>query len=263
MPKTFVKLDCKMLHSSLWPDMEARTVFITALLMAEPWDTQVPEPQLTVRTMEDTGWSVPPGWYGFVPAAGVGIVAQSGVAMEPGLDALERLGSPEMCSRSQEYEGRRLVRIDGGYIVLNFYKYRERDTTARERQERWRKRKEEMRRAGISEPTPMNGHAIIPESEPAPPDATKDPRRQWPYERTEWGQQYVAAGCKIGPENWPRWKELAAKHGGHARVISAASTVPATKRWPDETEAILVKSGGQAPSLNDAVAHKTVRLRND
>jgi len=136
----FVKLDCGMLNSTIWIDREAREVFITALLMAEPFYTEIPLAQLEVRLLAETGWSVPPGDYGFIRAAGVGIVRQSGVDNAEGLDALERLGAPEQESRNPAHEGRRLVRVDGGFVVLNYDVYRERDYTAADRQKRYRER---------------------------------------------------------------------------------------------------------------------------
>ena len=138
----FVKLDCGILNSSVWAESVLRDVFLTALLMAEPYVTETPLPQLHVRTMDPTGWVVPPGWYGFVPAAGIGIIRRALVVdVEAGIMALEHLGATEVESRSQAFEGRRLVRVDGGYIALNFDKYRERDLSGAERQRRYRMRK--------------------------------------------------------------------------------------------------------------------------
>lgn len=136
----FVKLDCGILNSTLWGDTEARDVFITALLMAYPHEVTEPMVQVHVRTLEETGFVVQPGFYGFVPAAGVGIVRRSGVEQEAGLAALERLGAPEAESRTPDYEGRRLVRVTGGYIILNYMLYRNRDYTSAERSKRWRDR---------------------------------------------------------------------------------------------------------------------------
>jgi hypothetical protein len=136
----FVKLDCGILRSSLWFDRDAREVFITALLMAEPHELKEPLQQIEVRSLELTGWSVPAGWYGLVAAAGVGIIRQAGMDREEGYSALERLGKPEADSRSHDFEGRRLVRVDGGYIVLNFIRYREKDVSGADRQRRWRDR---------------------------------------------------------------------------------------------------------------------------
>jgi hypothetical protein len=138
----FVKLDCGILDSSLWLDHAARELFITALLMAEPRELTEPAPQIAVDNLAPTGWIVPAGWYGFVRASGSAIVRRSGLPLSPadGLAALARLGNPEDDSRSADYDGRRLVRVDGGYVVLNFVKYREKDSTHAERQRRWRER---------------------------------------------------------------------------------------------------------------------------
>ena len=136
----FVKLDCGILDSTLWVDREAREVFVTALLMAEPWEIKEPTPQINVRDLSCTGFSVPVGWYGFLHAAGSGIVRRSGLSSKEGLDALERLGAPDAESRSHDFDGRRLVRVDGGFVVLNYDKYRKRDYTNADRQARHRAR---------------------------------------------------------------------------------------------------------------------------
>jgi hypothetical protein len=137
----FVKLDTGVLDSTLWVDRPCREIFITALLMAEPIELTESMPQFHVKAIEPTGFVVPPGWYGFVRAAGVGISNRALLEHEVGLAALERLGSSDPESRSKEYEGRRLVRVDGGYIVLNYFRYRDRDHTAADRQKRMRERK--------------------------------------------------------------------------------------------------------------------------
>ena len=116
----FVKLDSGILDSTLWVDRDQRDLFITALLMAEPRELTEPLAQLQVDSLEPTGFQVPPGWYGFVPAAGPGIARRALVDSEPGLVALRALGSPDPESRSHDFEGRRLVRVDGGYVVLNY-----------------------------------------------------------------------------------------------------------------------------------------------
>ena len=134
----FVKLDCGILDSTIWPDREAREIFITALLMAKPHELFEGTPQIHVQTLDPTGFEVPAGWYGFIGAAGTGIIRRAGIDMEAGIAALERLGAPEMESRTPEFEGRRLVRINGGYIALNYHKYREKDHTAAIRAKRYR-----------------------------------------------------------------------------------------------------------------------------
>lgn len=137
----FVKLDTRILDSTLWLDAPASRVFITALLMAEPWDLTEPMAQIEVRGLKPTGFVVPAGWYGFIPAAGIGIIRRSMLSDVEGYAALEALGSADPESRSPEFEGRRLVRVDGGYIILNFIKYRDRDYGAADRMKRLRERK--------------------------------------------------------------------------------------------------------------------------
>jgi len=136
----FVKLDCAMLNSSIWPEKTQRDIFITALLMAEPHEVKEPMPQIHVDQLKETGWKVPPGWYGFVPAASLGIIHRAMVGKEEGLKALIELGEPDQSSKSKLFEGRRLVRVDGGFIALNYIEYRDRDYTGAERSRRWRER---------------------------------------------------------------------------------------------------------------------------
>lgn len=136
----FVKLDCAILHSSIWPDKEARDIFITALLMASPYELKEPAPQISAISLDETGWVIPAGWYGFVPAAGVGIIHTAGVVRDAGLAAMVRLSSPEHESRSPAHEGRRMARISGGYLILNYFAYRDRDHTAADRMRRLRER---------------------------------------------------------------------------------------------------------------------------
>ena len=141
----FVKLDTGILNSTLWVEREQREVFITALLMAMPFELREPAPQLraTDHGIEPTGFEVPPGWYGFVSAAGPGIVRMAMGDFEAGMAALAKLGEPDPESRTGDFDGRRLVRVDGGYIVLNFMKYRDKDATAADRSKRYRQRQKE------------------------------------------------------------------------------------------------------------------------
>lgn len=137
----FVKLDTGILNSTLWVERECREVFITALLMAEPFEIVEPMPQLKVNSLDETGWMIPPGWYGFIHAAGPGIVRRAILEQDSGLAALEKLGQPDPASRSQEFEGRRLIRVNGGYVVLNYMKYREKDYTSATRSRKYREKK--------------------------------------------------------------------------------------------------------------------------
>ena len=136
----YVKLDVGILDSTLWINRDDRDTFITALLMAEPREITDAMPQLEVDSLEPTGFVIPPGWYGWIAAAGPGILRRAMVDHKEGIEALRRLGSPDPESRSQAFEGRRLIRVNGGYVALNYMSYREKDHTAKDRQARWREK---------------------------------------------------------------------------------------------------------------------------
>lgn len=137
----YVKLDCGMLDSTIWFEKDARTVFITALLMASPVELRTPTKTYIPGTLNESDFVIPPGWYGLVRAASLGIVYRAMVDPASGEQAIKLLASPDTDSRSKDFEGRRMVPIDGGFIILNFDKYRQKDHTASERSRRWRERK--------------------------------------------------------------------------------------------------------------------------
>lgn len=161
----FVKLDCNILTSTLWFHRDCREVFITALLMAEPFEVRNSVKQLHVDSLDYTGFEVPAGWYGMVPAAGVGIVRQAGLELKEGLEALRKLGAPDLESRSQDFEGRRMVRVDGGYLILNFVKYRERDHTGADRARRYRLRQKPPVEVDPSRRDSVTSHRDITQAE--------------------------------------------------------------------------------------------------
>lgn len=146
----FVKLDTGILDSTLWIERDCREIFITALLMAEPREFTFPLPQIAIGSLDYTGFQAPAGWYGFVPAASFGIINRAGVEREAGLEALRKLGEPENESRSKEFEGRRMIRVNGGFLILNFMKYRDKDHTAAERQRRLRERKKALEAENVT-----------------------------------------------------------------------------------------------------------------
>jgi len=139
----FVKLYSSILTSTIWQKRPDRDLFITALLLARPQVFDTPTPQLEVDSLKETGWKVPPGRYGFAPVSGPGLFREANIVDDgDGREALRRLGEPEGESRSQAFDGRRLVRVNHGYIVLNYAEYREyRDLTSAERSKRWRDNK--------------------------------------------------------------------------------------------------------------------------
>jgi len=95
----FVKLDCKILYSSIWAETpETKTVWITMLALADQ--------------------------NGIVPATAPGISIAAVVSLEATRKALAIFESPDPDSKSLENKGRRVERVDGGYKILNYESYR-------------------------------------------------------------------------------------------------------------------------------------------
>ena len=155
----FVKLDTGILESTLWIDRSVRDVFITSLLMAEPYHAVQPEITYEIDSLDPTPFVVPVGWYGFVAAAGQGIIRRALVEYQEGMDALKKLASPDPESRSPEFDGRRMVRISGGFLILNYVKYREKDHGAAERMRLYRLRQKGALRRNSDEPLPSVTYA--------------------------------------------------------------------------------------------------------
>ena len=84
----FVKLDTKILNSTTWLDPDACRLFITALLLAEPYEVRAPMGTINVHDTNPAAFVVPVGWYGFVAAAGTGIAHQALIDPVAGLAAL-------------------------------------------------------------------------------------------------------------------------------------------------------------------------------
>lgn len=120
----FVKLFQDILQSTIWQeDAETRLIWLTILLLADR--------------------------EGLVRATAPGIAHEARVPLPRVIETLARLEGPDEYSRTPDNEGRRLQRVPGGYLVLNYPKYRERrDSDERRAQwaaasRRYRERKKE------------------------------------------------------------------------------------------------------------------------
>ena len=168
----FVKLDCGLLDSSLWIDRNLRDVFITALLMAEPKEFSEPQRQIEVDTLNFTDFVAPPEWYGFCPAAGSGIVRRALVEPTAGMEALKQLGSADPESRNKKCDGRRMIRVNGGFLILNYMDFRDHDYTAADRMRRLRARQRSSVTRNVNDVTP-NKRNDVTKNEIVHPNVTQ------------------------------------------------------------------------------------------
>ncbi len=95
----YTKLFASITDSTIWQAPDAtRLVWITMLAMS------------------DAG--------GYVAASVPGLASRSRVSIDACLAALESFKSPDEWSRTKDHEGRRIIEVDGGWMLLNHEKYR-------------------------------------------------------------------------------------------------------------------------------------------
>lgn len=96
----YVKLFSSILDSSVWSEpAPTRIVWITLLCMADE--------------------------EGFAKGAFSGLARRAGVTAEECRQALATLSGPDLESQDQDFGGRRVEVVEGGWLILNYVKYRE------------------------------------------------------------------------------------------------------------------------------------------
>lgn len=99
-PGGYAKLFSQILDSSIWEEpVITRVVWVTMLAMAD----------------KD----------GKVKSSTSGVIRRANVPKAEGLEAIKTLEAPDLDSKSQEWGGRRIEKIDGGWQILNYRKYRD------------------------------------------------------------------------------------------------------------------------------------------
>jgi hypothetical protein len=100
MSLAFTKFFNSLLDSSVWDEPDhVRLVWVTLLVMADR--------------------------FGRVHASVSGVAHRARVPRKLTEEAIAKLESPDVDSRSTDHEGRRIVKIDGGWLIVNYIKYRE------------------------------------------------------------------------------------------------------------------------------------------
>lgn len=127
----YTKLFGSILDSTVWlEDAPTRLVWVTMMAMADR--------------------------NGLVEAAVPGLAVRARVTLPECEAALVKFLAPDPYSRSEEYEGRRIEKVDGGWRLLNHQKYRDRlDLEQRRAAATERKRRERDRHALSRSVTPV------------------------------------------------------------------------------------------------------------
>lgn len=133
MNKGFTKLFNSIIASSIWSeDDKTRLMWITMLASADP--------------------------AGYVSGSIPGMAAMARMSLQEAEKSIVALCTPDPYSRSKEYEGRRLTEVEGGWLILNYLKYRQpRDPeTRREQNRQAQQRFREKHRVSKSKPKSAN-----------------------------------------------------------------------------------------------------------
>lgn len=123
----YVKLFASILDSSVWDESpETRLVWITMLVMADE--------------------------HGFVRGTSQSIARRAVVAPDQAQRAIAVLESPDPRSHTTDNEGRRIEPTDGGWMVLNYGKYREIRTRKQVKEADKKRRQRERSKDGGTSP---------------------------------------------------------------------------------------------------------------
>jgi len=151
----YTKLFGSILGSTIWrEDSDTRIVWITMLALADA--------------------------DGIVEASVPGLAHFACVSTETAQSAIAKFLAPDPDSRSPEYEGRRIEKVEGGWLLLNYEKYmyklsvddrKERD---RLRQQRRRARLKAKCDSHALSPLSRDSHGASPNVTQGPPNPTQD-----------------------------------------------------------------------------------------
>lgn len=119
-------------------------------------------------------------------------------------ESIVKLSSPDEFSRSLENEGRRIERVDGGFSILNYHKYRERtysDSSTAIRQRRFREKKA-LHSVTCNDVTESNGDISASASASAAEEKEKETRKIVPP-KIEWVTEYCnERKNNVTPQKW-------------------------------------------------------------
>lgn len=192
----FVKVYSSILDSSVWGEsLATRVVWIAMLAMAD-------------KT-------------GLVEASSDGIARAANVTQKQCDQALEVLSSPDPRSKSEQDDGRRVTKRDGGFQILNYLKYREMQTHKQKvdaaRQRRHREAKRDV--THLSRSGNARSRAVAPKAEADTEANTKtttssakaEKPRTWVDDGTEWWANNV--GTITAPRFGKALKDAVVGHG--------------------------------------------------
>ena len=130
----FTKLFNSIITSSVWSeDDKTRIMWVTMLAIV---DSQ-----------------------GLVSGSIPGMSAIARMSLKDAEKSIQALCQPDPYSRSKEYEGRRLIEVDRGWLIVNYVKYRQRRDAERRKDQNRQAQKRFRRKQKISQSKPKSAQA--------------------------------------------------------------------------------------------------------
>ncbi len=219
----YTKLFNSILASTIWREPnEIRLVWITLLAMAD----------------KD----------GIAEGSVPGIADFARIPVEATRMALERLSQPDEDSRSQEYEGRRIERVPGGWMILNAGKYRDIVSRANAREKtRLRVEKHRANSGCNASVTPCNA----PSRSVLPSEAYTDHKQKPSLGNRESDKLSPLHGKVrdyIQKRHERKYKIVCQWDGGEGKILSGL--LKANPSWDGETWKRLVDNRYQSEDIN-------------
>jgi hypothetical protein len=195
----YAKLFSSITESSLWSEpKEVRLLFVTMLAKAD----QV----------------------GFVEASVIGLARVANLTVEETEAALEVLRSPDPYSKNPANEGRRILDVPGGFMLLNYEDYRDRRNTEerreymREYMREYRGRKQSVNSGKLPLTAGKPGKPRLAHTE-AEADTEADSKEGLGASPTKPRRVAVTCPTGIDPQLWSDWAAVrTAKRAGPITV---------------------------------------------
>jgi hypothetical protein len=195
----FVKLFSTITESSLWSESkDTRLLFVTMLAKADA--------------------------SGFVEASLPGLARVANLTMDETEAALTRLEGPDKHSKSPDYEGRRVKRMDHGWLILNYQVYRER----RNEEERQAYMRDYMKRYR-AESVNLRKQSLANVNHGKPPLAQAEVEAEAEAEVEEHNTKYMSQAAPAS-DHFPSFWDSYGKKVGRKECLAYWAKMPADKR---------------------------------
>jgi hypothetical protein len=179
---SFTKLFGTIITSSIWSeDDKTRIMWITLLACADS--------------------------DGYCSGSIVGFAAMARMTLDQAQTAINRLEATDPHSRTPDHEGRRVLKVDGGWLLVNYSKYREK-AQKEERREYLKLKKREQRSKCQQMSTAVNNVSTTPSaSVSASVSVSPDGESEGAKADKEWQEVKALPGLNFSREVWLRLKQ--------------------------------------------------------